>query len=48
MTIEGTHTQSFDEGLRARKEVLGADYADRSSVNVSDFSTPVNEADTHA
>jgi 4-carboxymuconolactone decarboxylase len=41
MTIDGTHEETFNEGLRVRKQVLGADHVDRSMANVSDFSTPI-------
>jgi len=41
MTIDGTHEETFDEGLRVRKQVLGAEHVDRSMANVSDFSTPI-------
>ncbi|MGP4014750.1 4-carboxymuconolactone decarboxylase [Saccharopolyspora sp. 5N708] len=33
----------FDEGLKARKEVLGADHVERSLAKVTEFSRPVQE-----
>lgn len=33
----------FEEGLRVRREVLGAEHVDRSLANVTDFSRPVQE-----
>lgn len=41
MTIDGTHEETFEEGLRVRKQVLGADHVDRSMANISEFSTPI-------
>jgi 4-carboxymuconolactone decarboxylase len=43
MTAEGTHKETFEEGLRVRKEVLGADHVERSMANVSEFSRPIQE-----
>jgi 4-carboxymuconolactone decarboxylase len=43
MTAEGTHQDTFDEGLRIRKEVLGAEHVERSMANVSEFSRPIQE-----
>jgi 4-carboxymuconolactone decarboxylase len=43
MTIDGTHEETFEEGLRVRKQVLGADHVDRSMANISDFSTPIQQ-----
>lgn len=38
------HTDGrFDEGLRIRREVLGAEHVDRSLEKVTDFSRPVQE-----
>ena len=33
----------FEEGLRIRREVLGAEHVDRSLENVTDFGRPVQE-----
>jgi 4-carboxymuconolactone decarboxylase len=38
----------LDRGLRARREVLGAEHVDRSLAEVSDFSRPVQEWVTEA
>ena len=35
--------ESWQEGLRVRKEVLGAEHVERSLAGVSDFSRPVQE-----
>lgn len=35
MKTESTHEEALDEGLRVRKQVPGADRADRSMANVS-------------
>ena len=43
MTIDGTHEETFEEGLRVRKQVLGADHVDRSMANISDFSTRIQQ-----
>jgi 4-carboxymuconolactone decarboxylase len=37
---------SFERGLALRKEVLGADYVDRSIANADDFSLPMQELST--
>jgi 4-carboxymuconolactone decarboxylase len=38
-----THRDRFEEGLRTRREVLGANHVDRSLAQVSDFSRPIQE-----
>jgi 4-carboxymuconolactone decarboxylase len=43
MTAEGTHQDTFEDGLRVRKEVLGAEHVERSLANVSEFSRPIQE-----
>ncbi len=43
MTSDQTHRESFEEGLRVRREVLGAEHVDRSLAQVSDFSRPIQE-----
>ena len=40
MTREGG---LFDQGLAIRREVLGADYVDRSIANATDFNRPLQE-----
>lgn len=37
------HSEMFEEGLRVRREVLGAAHVDRSLAQVTDFSRPVQE-----
>lgn len=34
---------SFEKGLKTRKEVLGADYVDQSIKNATDFNLPIQE-----
>jgi 4-carboxymuconolactone decarboxylase len=36
----------FDEGLKLRKQVLGADYVERSMAGVDEFSMPMQELST--
>jgi 4-carboxymuconolactone decarboxylase len=36
----------FDEGLKLRKQVLGADYVERSMANADEFSRPMQELST--
>ncbi len=36
----------FDEGLKLRKQVLGADYVERSMAAADDFSRPMQELST--
>jgi 4-carboxymuconolactone decarboxylase len=43
MTNEKTRRQSYDEGLRVRREVLGAEHVDKSLSQVSEFSRPIQE-----
>jgi 4-carboxymuconolactone decarboxylase len=43
MTADGTHKETFEEGMRVRREVLGADHVDKSLAAVSDFSRPIQE-----
>jgi 4-carboxymuconolactone decarboxylase len=40
---EETRRDRFEEGLRTRREVLGASHVDRSLAQVSDFSRPIQE-----
>lgn len=39
-------TEDYDRGLALRKEVLGADYVERSFANADDFSRPMQELST--
>ena len=37
------HKQRYDAGLKTRREVLGAEYVDRSQAAVDDFSKPFTD-----
>lgn len=39
-------SEAYDRGLALRKEVLGADYVERSFANADDFSRPMQELST--
>ena len=43
MTSDGTHRDSFDAGMKVRREVLGDAHVDRSLAQVSEFSRPIQE-----
>jgi 4-carboxymuconolactone decarboxylase len=43
MTTDGTHKQTFEDGMRVRREVLGGEHVDKSLAAVSDFSRPIQE-----
>ena len=43
MTTDGTHAQSYDQGLGIRKEVLGAEHVEKSLSKVTEFSRPIQE-----
>lgn len=43
MTVDRTHQESYEQGLKVRREVLGAEHVDRSLDNVSTFSQPIQE-----
>ncbi|WP_200210428.1 4-carboxymuconolactone decarboxylase [Micromonospora coerulea] len=43
MTAQGTHEESYEQGLKVRREVLGAEHVDRSLGSVSEFSRPIQE-----
>jgi 4-carboxymuconolactone decarboxylase len=43
VTNDNTHAETFEEGLRIRREVLGAAHVDKSLAAVSDFSRPIQE-----
>ncbi|HEY1825259.1 MAG TPA: carboxymuconolactone decarboxylase family protein [Acidimicrobiales bacterium] len=43
MPTDDTHQDTYDEGLRIRKEVLGTEHVERSLASVSDFSRPIQE-----
>jgi 4-carboxymuconolactone decarboxylase len=43
MTADSTHKETFAEGLRVRRDVLGPEHVDRSMAGVSDFSMPIQQ-----
>jgi len=43
MSRQATHQETFDDGLRVRKDVLGADHVQRSLAEVTEFSRPIQE-----
>ena len=43
MASDHTHKESYEEGLRIRREVLGAEHVDRSISAVSDFVRPMQD-----
>ncbi len=43
MPTDDTHRETYEEGLRIRKEVLGAEHVERSLASVSEFSRPIQE-----
>lgn len=43
MFAEGTHQETYDEGLAIRKEVLGSEHVERSMAKVSAFSQPIQD-----
>ncbi|TXN29958.1 carboxymuconolactone decarboxylase family protein [Lacisediminihabitans profunda] len=43
MTNDKTHSESYEDGLRVRREVLGAAHVDKSLGAVSEFSRPIQE-----
>jgi 4-carboxymuconolactone decarboxylase len=43
MQSDDTHKETYEDGLRIRREVLGADYVDRSLANANEFSRPIQE-----
>jgi 4-carboxymuconolactone decarboxylase len=43
MPNDRTHQQTFEDGMRVRREVLGKEHVDNSLARVSDFSRPVQE-----
>lgn len=43
MTDDRTHQSTYEDGLQARREVLGADHVDRSLAQASAFSKPIQE-----
>lgn len=43
MTAEATHRETFDAGLRVRKEVLGEAHVERSLAQATAFTQPIQE-----
>jgi 4-carboxymuconolactone decarboxylase len=43
MPSDKTHEETYQEGLRIRREVLGSEHVDRSIAQVSDFSQPIQD-----
>ena len=43
MTSDGTHRDSFDAGMKVRREVLGDAHVERSLAQVSEFARPIQE-----
>jgi 4-carboxymuconolactone decarboxylase len=43
MPNDGTHQQTFEDGMRVRREVLGAEHVDASLARASDFTRPVQD-----
>lgn len=43
MSEQTTHRDTYDAGLAVRKEVLGADYVERSLGRATDFTRPMQE-----
>ena len=37
MPSDETHEETYEQGLKVRREVLGADHVDRSLAQASDF-----------
>jgi|SRR5665213_1848335 len=43
MPTEETHEDTYQKGLQIRREVLGAEYVDRSIAQISEFARPIQE-----
>jgi 4-carboxymuconolactone decarboxylase len=43
MRNEKDHTEKFQNGLKTRKEVLGAEYVDKAIENADDFTWPMQQ-----
>jgi 4-carboxymuconolactone decarboxylase len=43
MTTDATHSETYEQGLQVRREVLGDAHVERSLAQVSDFSRPIQE-----
>lgn len=41
--LDGTHKETYEAGLRVRREVLGAAHVERSLEQTSDFARPIQE-----
>jgi len=38
-----THSETYQQGMKVRREVLGTDHVDRSLAQVTDFARPIQE-----
>lgn len=43
MTSSDSHVQTYEKGLDIRREVIGADYVERSLAAATDFTRPIQE-----
>ena len=43
MPSDRTHDETFEDGLRVRREVLGNGHVDASLAKVTEFSRPIQE-----
>lgn len=43
MPSDQTHEETYQQGLKVRREVLGTDHVDRSLAQVSEFARPMQE-----
>ena len=43
MTTDASHSETYEQGLQVRREVLGDAHVERSLAQVSDFSRPIQE-----
>lgn len=43
MTTTETHHETYEQGLGIRREVIGADYVERSLAAATDFTRPIQE-----
>lgn len=43
MTDNGTHADTYEEGLRIRKSVIGEEYVEKSLAAANDFTRPIQE-----
>lgn len=43
LNAESTHTETYEAGLKVRREVLGSEYVDRSLAAANDFNSDLQE-----